>query len=71
MASISSDQAQGKNTIRQDAAGTVWIIQAISGLLLIFLLGLHMIAHHFIVDGGLRNYEEVIAYISNAIIFIL
>ncbi len=71
MASISSDQAQGKNTTRQDAAGTVWIIQAISGLLLIFLLGLHMIAHHFIVDGGLRNYEEVIAYISNPIIFIL
>ena len=71
MASISSDQAQGKNTIRQDAAGTVWIIQEISGLLLIFLLGLHMIAHHFIVDGGLRNFEEVIAYISNPIIFIL
>ncbi len=71
MASIISDQAQGKNTTRQDAAGTVWIIQAISGLLLIFLLGLHMIAHHFIVDGGLRNFEEVIAYISNPIIFIL
>ena len=71
MASISSDQAQGKNTTRRDAAGTVWIIQAISGLLLIFLLGLHMIAHHFIVDGGLRNFEEVIAYISNPIIFIL
>ena len=71
MASISSDQAQGKNTTRRAAAGTVWIFQAISGLLLIFLLGLHMIAHHFIVDGGLRNFEEVIAYISKPIIFIL
>lgn len=71
MASITSDQAQTKQPARRDAAGTVWIIQAISGLLLIFLLALHMIAHHFIVEGGLRNFEEVIDYISNPVIFIL
>ena len=71
MASITSDQAQAKQPVRRDAAGTVWIIQAISGLLLIFLLALHMIAHHFIVEGGLRNFEEVIDYISNPVIFIL
>jgi succinate dehydrogenase / fumarate reductase membrane anchor subunit len=71
MANISSNQAQSKQPTRQDAAGTVWIIQAISGLLLIFLLGLHMIAHHFVAEGGLRNFQDVIAYISNPIVFIL
>ncbi len=71
MANISSNQAQSKQPTRQDAAGTVWIFQAISGLLLIFLLGLHMIAHHFVAEGGLRNFQDVIAYISNPIIFVL
>ncbi|GAB4467432.1 MAG: hypothetical protein Kow00124_00270 [Anaerolineae bacterium] len=52
-----------------NSAGGLWIIQAISGLLLILVLGLHMIAHHFVVEGGLRNYEQVIAYVSNPLIF--
>jgi succinate dehydrogenase hydrophobic anchor subunit len=28
-----------------------------------------MIAHHFVVEGGLRNFEQVIDYISNPAIF--
>lgn len=50
-------------------AGSLWIIQAITGLLLIVVLVLHMVAHHFVVDGGIRNYEQVIEYISNPLIF--
>ncbi len=49
-------------------AGSLWIIQAITGLLLILVLGLHMVAHHFVVEGGIRNYQEVLDYISNPII---
>ena len=56
---------QGQN------AGGLWIIQAITGLLLILVLVLHMVAHHFVVEGGIRNYQEVIDYISNPIIFVL
>lgn len=56
---------------RQDTSWISWLLQLLSGLLLILLLALHMIAHHFIVEGGLRTYSEVIDYISNPIIFAL
>src|SRR5690606_14908017 len=54
---------------RSSAAGTIWLIQAFTGVLLVFLLLLHMIAHHFVVEGSLRNFEQVIDYISNPLIF--
>lgn len=71
MATITSEQASKKKTIERDSATGVWIIQAITGVLLIVLLGLHMIAHHFIVEGGLRTFQDVIDYISNPVIFVL
>jgi succinate dehydrogenase hydrophobic anchor subunit len=54
---------------RGSAAGAIWLIQAFTGVLLVFLLLLHMIAHHFVVEGSLRNYDQVIDYISNPLIF--
>lgn len=50
-------------------AGGIWLVQAFSGLLLVALLLLHMIAHHFVVEGGLRDFDQVIDYISNPAIF--
>jgi succinate dehydrogenase membrane anchor subunit len=52
-------------------AAAAWITQAFSGLLLIVILATHMIAHHFIVEGGLRDYQQVLAYVSNPFVFIL
>ena len=71
MASTVSDQKTIKERTDRDRSGTIWIIQAITGLLLILLLGLHMIAHHYVVEGGLRNFQQVQDYISNPIIFVL
>ena len=71
MASMTAAQKTTGKAARKDSAGAYWLVQVITGLLLIFLLGLHMIAHHFVAEGGLRNFEEVIAYISNPIIFVL
>lgn len=71
MATITSEQSAKQKTIQRDSSTTVWIIQAVTGLLLIVLLGLHMIAHHFIVEGGLRTYQDVLDYISNPVIFVL
>ena len=51
--------------------GGSWIWQALTGVLLILLLGLHMIAQHFVVSGGLRTYQDVIDYLSNPLILIL
>lgn len=56
---------------RRSAAGAFWIVQAISGLLLVVLLGIHMVAQHFVAEGGIRDFEAVLAYISNPIVFVL
>jgi succinate dehydrogenase hydrophobic membrane anchor protein len=54
---------------RQGTLG--WLAQAVSGVLLLALLGLHMIAHHFIVEGGLRDYQQVLAYLGNPLILVI
>jgi succinate dehydrogenase membrane anchor subunit len=71
MATITSEQSSDKKTVESSPAGAIWIVQAVTGLLLIVLLGLHMIAHHFVVEGGLRSFQDVIDYISNPVIFVL
>lgn len=50
-------------------AGAMWLVQAFTGLFLVALLLLHMVAHHFVVEGGIRNFQDVIAYVSNPVIF--
>lgn len=49
----------------------MWIWQALSGILLTILLVVHMIANHFVVEGGLRTYADVLHYLSNPAIFVL
>lgn len=71
MASITADKKTTNEGTRKDWAGAYWLVQSITGLLLILLLGLHMIAHHFVAEGGLRNFDEVIDYISHPVIFVL
>jgi succinate dehydrogenase hydrophobic anchor subunit len=56
---------------RRDRSGSLWLVQAFSGLLLVFILGAHMIAHHFIVEGGLRNYQQVLEYVANPVVFVI
>ena len=49
--------------------GTVaWILQVVSGVLLIFLLGVHIVAQHFVVKGGLRDYAQVVSYLANPVV---
>jgi succinate dehydrogenase cytochrome b556 subunit len=56
---------------KPSAKGGVWIWQALSGVLLILLLGLHMVAQHYVVEGGLRTFQDVVAYLQNPVILIL
>jgi succinate dehydrogenase hydrophobic anchor subunit len=46
-------------------AGTLWIVKAVSGVLLIGFLGLHLVAQHLLVDGGLRDFQAVVAYLRH------
>ncbi len=48
-----------------------WIWQAVSGVALLGLVTLHMVANHFVVKTGLRNFADVVAYMSNPIIVVL
>ena len=45
--------------------------QVVSGAALIVLLGLHMIAQHFIVPTGLRYYQDVIDWLANPVVVVL
>ncbi len=50
-----------------------WRWTASSGLALLVLVTIHMVAHHFVVDdiGGLRTYRNVLDYISTPIIVVI
>ena len=48
-----------------------WLWQVITGVGLVILLGLHIIANHFIARGGLRDFAEVLAYLRNPIFLVL
>jgi succinate dehydrogenase membrane anchor subunit len=52
-------------------ATTGWLWQVITGLALVLLLGLHIVAQHFIAKGGLRNFAEVLDYLRNPIFLVL
>lgn len=70
MAQVVERRSLEQMATKRDRSGSLWLIQAFSGLLLVFILGLHMVAHHFVVEGGLRNYQQVLDYVSNPAIFI-
>ncbi len=53
------------------ASSLGWIWQAVTGVGLLVLLGLHFVANHFIVKGGLRDFSDVVAYLRNPVILVL
>jgi succinate dehydrogenase hydrophobic anchor subunit len=58
---------------RRGRSARAWHWTAGSGLALVALATMHIVAQHFIVHqtGGLRTYSEVLSYIANPVIFIL
>lgn len=57
--------------MQRNRAGLLWLVQAISGLWLVALLFVHMVANHFVVPGGLQTYRDVINYLANPLILAL
>jgi succinate dehydrogenase hydrophobic anchor subunit len=47
----------------------VWRATAYSGVALLALIAVHMVAHHFVVEGtgGLRTYRQVLDYVGNPV----
>jgi succinate dehydrogenase hydrophobic anchor subunit len=48
-----------------------WVLQAVTGMLVLVLVTLHMIANHFVVKNGLRDFADVVAYMSNPVVVVL
>lgn len=56
---------------REPRASSSWLWQVMTGVGLLFLLGLHLVAQHFIAKGGLRDYAEVVTYLRNPFVLVL
>lgn len=61
------------NDYRRGRSARTWRWTAGSGIALVGLAGLHIIAQHFVVHsaGGLRTYNQVLQYIGNPVILVL
>jgi succinate dehydrogenase hydrophobic anchor subunit len=48
-----------------------WRLTTLTGVALLVLLTVHMVANHFVIDsvGGLRDYDQVLDYMANPAIF--
>ena len=58
-------------TERRGRETLVWRATAYTGVALVVLITVHMVAHHFVVPGtgGLRSYRQVLQYVANPVIF--
>lgn len=49
----------------------LWLAKIVSGVLIFVLIGVHLTVNHFVAEGGLLTYADVVAYLSNPIIPIM
>ena len=66
---IEQDFTEATRSRRRPRPTFAWLAQVVSGVLLLVLLTVHMVAQHFVVEGGLRTYDQVIAWIRNPVVF--
>lgn len=58
-------------TDRRGRQPLIWRATASTGIALVVLISVHMVAHHFVVQGtgGLRSYQQVLEYVANPVMF--
>lgn len=54
-----------KSAPKSNETTWLWLIKIVTGLLVVILLLVHFIVNHFLADGALLSYDDVIAYFSN------
>jgi succinate dehydrogenase hydrophobic anchor subunit len=71
MATVRIREAVRRRSPRASRSSGEWRTMTLTGLGLLVLVTVHMIANHFVVRsiGGLRDYQQVLAYIANPAIF--
>jgi succinate dehydrogenase hydrophobic anchor subunit len=66
---LGEDFSEATRWRRRPRPTFAWLAQVTSGVLLLVLLTVHMVAQHLLVAGGLRTYDQVIAWIRNPVVF--
>jgi succinate dehydrogenase hydrophobic anchor subunit len=66
---LGEDFSEATRWRRRPRPTFAWLAQVVSGVLLLVLLTVHMIAQHLVVSGGLRTYDQVIAWLRNPVVF--
>ena len=66
---LQEDFSEATRWRRRPRPTFAWLAQVVSGVLLLVLLTVHMVAQHLVVEGGLRTYDQVIAWIRNPVVF--
>jgi succinate dehydrogenase hydrophobic anchor subunit len=56
--------------VTRSRAGRLWMVQAATGAVLLGFLGLHIVAQHFLVEGGLRDYDQVVSWLRQPVVMI-
>jgi len=46
----------------------LWLLKIASGIVIFFILGAHLVVNHFIAEGGLLSFADVVAYYQNPLI---
>jgi succinate dehydrogenase hydrophobic anchor subunit len=64
------DYSEATRWRRRPRPTFAWTAQVVSGVVLLVLLTVHMVAQHFVVAGGLRTYADVIAWIRNPVVLV-
>jgi succinate dehydrogenase hydrophobic anchor subunit len=70
-AGASTSAARRRRAPRSAASARDWRLTTFTGVALLGLLLVHMVGHHFVVEGvgGLRTYDQVLDYIAHPVIF--
>jgi succinate dehydrogenase hydrophobic anchor subunit len=70
---VSGRRAQAAAPVRSAGGGWGWLLQVITGGALLILVVVHLVAQHFVVQapGGLRDYQQVLAYLGNPVIVVI
>lgn len=53
-------------TVQKPGEGTgLWLLKVLLGLLIIVLLAVHLVVNHYVAEGALLTWQEVVDYFSN------
>lgn len=53
------------NAIKTQETTWIWLAKALSGLLILVVIFLHMVVNHMVAEGGLMTFDDVVKYLSN------